>query len=294
MGIEAFGAYAAPREGIRPPRWGLEAVFRKEPITQDEWLSSTEVNYYAVVEEKTSLCERGFRTSGASNENGRGVYIISPVNYDNKTSFGFKDCTGVAAIGIERDTGKPISILSHQDPEAAVSRTFLKDLESTLQELSDRCDPGTIDIKLFGGNIDVGNDTGRQSEIYRNYINSIHALASCAKSVLGIVPTVVGGPKFPRYGEWDDYVHFDTKNARLEVHRNNHKDETMIEFSADDVEEAVDALSKQAKERESQTTESIQTDLRISSSLTVNNFMSSVQKNNNRSRNQQATPSITF
>jgi hypothetical protein len=48
-------------------------------------------------------------------------YVISPINYKDKISSSYKDCTGVAISGVEKETGKNISFLSHQDPQYFLS-----------------------------------------------------------------------------------------------------------------------------------------------------------------------------
>ena len=43
-------------------------------------------------------------------------YNISPINEMSKVSNKFLDCTGLIVSGVDKETGKEISFLSHQDP----------------------------------------------------------------------------------------------------------------------------------------------------------------------------------
>lgn len=102
------------------------------------------------------------------NKNKDGTYLISPIDGKNKYSKDFLDCLSVCVVGKEIETGKNISFISHQNPEALfenrdIRERFEKDLKNRIREIVNRCGEGTIDVVILGGNKDVE---------YNEYINS--------------------------------------------------------------------------------------------------------------------------
>ncbi|MFA5831640.1 MAG: hypothetical protein WC878_07490 [Candidatus Paceibacterota bacterium] len=171
----------------------------------------TNVDYYL---KPKKMDEKGIKHAGFK------TYLISPVNETNKFSEGFTECTGVVVAGVDKETGKNISFLSHEDPFhfLANPEKFLSDMQSSLEEMKSRCVPGTIDAIIAGGNyITEPRRTGRFAKQREAYRNSIALLARLMESVFGFEPVVIAGPKnVPGYG---DYLFYDTENRRLHLFR---------------------------------------------------------------------------
>jgi len=162
-------------------------------------------------------------------KNADGVSSFSECNDHNKWSEEpFLYCTGMIVSGIEKNTGKNISIMIHQNPgkldhlfmkeEEIIERKkkFLKKVSDDLEKIKEKCEPKTIDCIVFGGN--EGND------LYKKSIGTLND--ACFKE-LGFEPVILTGPNMgyggkisnsqTRLSETD--VYFDNKNRRLHVVR---------------------------------------------------------------------------
>lgn len=139
---------------------------------------------------------------GEDHENGiKGAgfnsYVISPITEQNLFSDKYLNCTGTIGIGRDKISGKEISFLSHQDPEFFVNKgqeetdNFKNSLKSTLDELVSRSEDGTIEVVLFGGNIDIDDPTSKKSS---DYIKSIEILNEIIHDTIGCDPVVLEGP----------------------------------------------------------------------------------------------------
>jgi len=135
-----------------------------------------------------------------------------------KTSFSesFKNCTGLIVAGIDKETGESVSFLSHEDPDyflryASATEKFADDLRERIQELKDRCEEGTIDAVIVGGN--YFSDRPKYRE---NYLMSIAVVSKEVKSVLGFEPVVITGPKTT---SGQDDVFYDNSHRRLYIMR---------------------------------------------------------------------------
>jgi hypothetical protein len=163
-------------------------------------------------------------------------YVISPIDDKDKISKAFRNCTGVAISGTDKETGKNISFLSHQDPGYFLPSKFLpihphsdrfaKDIGQQIAALKDRCIPGTIDAVIFGGNYateedEPWNKNQSNKEFREKHIRSIDLLASEISEILGFEPVVITGPKTNLYDGSEDDVYYDNKNRRLYIVRPN-------------------------------------------------------------------------
>jgi hypothetical protein len=145
---------------------------------------------------------------------GWNTYVLSIVDNSNKFSEGFCDCTGIVIAGIDKETGKNISFLSHQDPKAFLFNKkddFINHLKQRLIEIKDRCVAGTTDAVVVGGN--YLNGTDRKGFHYKQkYLNSVKLLSLEIKNVLGFEPVIINGPK-TIIGQ--DDLYYDNENRRL-------------------------------------------------------------------------------
>ncbi|MFA5831637.1 MAG: hypothetical protein WC878_07475 [Candidatus Paceibacterota bacterium] len=173
--------------------------------------SALHVNFYAYPED---LDDENIKNAGI------GTYAVSPVNEQNKFSRGYCECTGIVVSGIDKETGKNISFLSHQDPNELLTghpEKFSADVHSRLLEIKNRCKEGTIDAVIAGGNyITKKGNKGALKSTRENYGDVIPALSEEVRSVLGFDPAVVVGPKNV---PGDDHLYFDNDNRRLYVFR---------------------------------------------------------------------------
>lgn len=147
---------------------------------------------------------------------GEDTYVISPVDERSKESSAYYNCTGLIVSGKEKGTGKEISFLTHQNPIKFLNEAkdeFVKDLESGMREIHERCEEGTIDAVVFGGNYFSLSSYGDKVTIdNQEYIQSIELLNAEVSKVLGFSPLVMTGPKDTPDCE---SVMYDTQNRRL-------------------------------------------------------------------------------
>jgi len=167
------------------------------------------VNYsdFAINNTKNGFKHAGFET-----------YVISPIDSSNKWSTGFYDCTGIVAVGIDKETGKEISFMSHQDPKLFLKKhkdVFINDMLERLKDLNNRSEYQTIDITIFGGNFLFPGTEGideNDKSLMENYLYSINLLSKIIKLELGFNPDIISGPKTVRNC---DTAYFDNDNRRL-------------------------------------------------------------------------------
>ncbi len=158
-------------------------------------------------------------------------YVISPADEKNKISKSYRDCTGVVLSGIDKETNKAISILTHQDPtyflaDESHANKFFSDLEERVIELKKRCVPGTIDAGIFGGNYAVSDkyddrwdDEASNEQFRENHYDSITSISDELFDMLGFEPVIFTGPKTNTEGDSNDDVFFDNENRRLYIVR---------------------------------------------------------------------------
>lgn len=186
----------------------IPEVFSDPSLNQSN-NSNRNVNYYG---NPAELKSQKFKNAGHHS------YVISPVDSSNKFSESFKNCTGLIITGLDRETGKDISFLSHQDPRYFLSgtydtETFVDDLRNQLTELKKRCIDRTIDAVIVGGN--YFQDPNRQ-KFREDYIASIELISKEVKDLLGFEPVVITGPKTV---SGRDDVFYDNDHRRLYIMR---------------------------------------------------------------------------
>ena len=161
-------------------------------------------------------------TENGFTHDGYETYIISAIDSDDKGSDDYLDCTGIVAVGVDRETGENISFMSHQAPKKFLEKhrqKFLEDLRNHLKELKDRSEDQTIDIRIFGGNFlppgryrhDQGVKIIKSESYMNNYVDSIRILSETIRECLGFDPEVIG----PKLQTGFDTAYFDTKSRRL-------------------------------------------------------------------------------
>src|SRR3989344_6643167 len=189
---------------------------------------------------------------------GKFSYVISKVDAENKFSEGYVVCTGVAAVGFDRMTGKNISLLTHENSKSVRTEEFRNHLVERLAELAHRSDIKNIDAVIFGGSypmrssrddkdeIDI-EDEGKESDAYRR---AIEILRSAVTETLGIDPHIVAGPNTNvSSGDWrpsEVRVVLDTQRRRLYVVRPEQpgQGETNVSFPASQLEKEEEKWKK--------------------------------------------------
>lgn len=162
------------------------------------------------------------------------TYVISDLNSKDKFTTGLYDCTGLVIVGEDIETGKNVSILSHQDPKEFLSpelnESFKEHLVSSLDKITKRSKKGSIDVLIVGGN---SMGTARKD----NYISSVTFIGKIIKDKLNFDPTVITGPKD---SSGATHVYFDNENRRLYLLMPGQRDNiTYQDYKADKVEEQI-------------------------------------------------------
>ncbi|MCL4400072.1 hypothetical protein M1506_02220 [Patescibacteria group bacterium] len=231
------GSKSHLKKGVRPIMACVEAreqLEKSHGAELEEFLRSIDdlsnskiVNYYGSPRE---LQEQNFGNGGVDS------YVISTVDGTDKLSTSFRNCTGVAASGVDKETGENISFLSHEDPryflsEKENSNRFAYDLEGRLRELKERSAEGTIDAVIIGGN--YYKPLGLFNYV-KDYKDSIKFLSKEIAKVLGFEPMVMTGPKVTH---GIDNVFLNNKERRLYLVRPEVGNETTENYMPSDLEE---------------------------------------------------------
>ena len=185
---------------------------------------------------------QGFKTSL------KGGYVISPLDEKAKFTEGLYNCTSLVAVGREKGTGRELSFLTHQKPDKiSLDGDFATDLKSQLQELKDRCEEGSVDVIISGGQF--------FTKFIQQYEDSLKILDHLVRDVLGFEPIVIVGPK----GEYDksekkvdvfkDNIYFDTQKRRMYDVRPENQDLYNENFKPDKIKEMEDKWKAEEVER---------------------------------------------
>ena len=201
------------REGVRPIMAcvGSKKDFGTQNDEIEAKFDSPDVKHIDYSDEVENHIKNGFRHGGFE------TYVMSKIDSQNKISSEFYDCTGIVAVGVDKESGENISFMSHQDPKEFLygyKEKFLKDLIAHLRELINRSEAQTLDITIFGGNfLTPGRYLNIQNESYiKNYLESISTMSNIIRFEVGFEPVIISGPKIiAGY----DTAYFDNKERRL-------------------------------------------------------------------------------
>lgn len=203
------------------------------------------------------------------NKNKDGTYLISPIDGKNKYSKDFLDCLSVCVVGKEKETGKNISFISHLNPEAIfenrdIRLRFEKDLKNRIEEIVNRCEEGTIDVAILGGNKDIEyNDYINSVDIdkmnpqdlydfvgenasgpFEKYKNTIYLLDKIFLETLKFNPTVICGPNSnikinELKGSNALDLYFNTENRNISILRPKNEKVNDESFLASDIDNQI-------------------------------------------------------
>lgn len=216
-------------EGVKPIVASLETV----EVLEGGRFRDVDSEMISLYEKPDSAKEKGYI------KNGDEGYIMSAISGSEKMSFNYAECTGVAVVGIDINTGENISFLTHQNPTHFLNKErgeFINDMRGRLLGIKERCKEGTIDATIFGGRYAYAREY-RGSKIekifIKEYVNSVKLLGRLIDTNLGFSPTVIVTPKF---NSSFDAVIFDTENRRLYITRDKGKNGFMQSFVAKDID----------------------------------------------------------
>jgi hypothetical protein len=210
----------------------------EELVFSDNVHNIENVNYSAKPE---MLKETNFKNAGEQ------TYIISTIDDANKFSKTLRNCTGIVVAGQDKETGKDISFMSHEDPETFVqsengSESFARDLRSRLLEIKERCVPETIDAIIAGGNYFANVYSEKYDKKRRDtYSDSVALLSREIKDAFGFEPVVITGPKaFPG----SEHIFYNNAERQLHILRPRTGDETSESYLPKDFAEQEERWAK--------------------------------------------------
>jgi hypothetical protein len=184
-------------------------------------------------------------------------YVISPVNWKNKISRWYYDCTWLVIIWKDIKW-KNISILTHQNPKFLFCNydsydkliRFKSDLQGKIKELKQKTIPWTIDAFIIWGNyiiweVEYNYD---KFDMKENYRKSIELLRDLIFENFWFYPCVA----WPILDSWFSNIILDTKNRRIIQERRQEEDFTLLDntlFQSDKLDENIPELDEKCKLR---------------------------------------------
>lgn len=193
------------REDIVPL---MASIGTTENFTETTYadLPATDIDFYSDTDDldRAGIMHDGYAT-----------YVISPVSREDKKTSRLRNCTGLAVIGVDAETGENVSFLTHQSTGFTGQRlkNIITAIAVRLGELKARCENDTVEVVLFGGNY-VNSHPATQVD----YSAMVDALSEQVIKVLGFELTVIVGPKII---PGSDAVLLDTKHRRLYFSRSS-------------------------------------------------------------------------
>lgn len=142
------------------------------------------------------------------------AYVISLVDSLDKFSEGYMDCTGVIVTGTDKTTGENISFLTHQNPLRFLTYekdSFVENFKKSLNEIKERCKPGTIDAVFLGGKYPTSSHKAVPA-MQKEYLAAVELISGEVQKTLGFEPVVVNGPKAT---EGTDSVFYNNNERRV-------------------------------------------------------------------------------
>lgn len=168
-------------------------------------------------------------------------YSISSFDGQDKYSKSFHNCLGVVIMGQEKATGKPLSLLTHQNPSFFLNpeknpleiEQYKLDIKNTLNTVISSSGEGSLEVFIVGGQY-VDKD---------EYTESVRVIACDILLHLGVEPTILAGPNvFPLQFPADIYL--DTSNRRMYLARPENPSVANESFSPDEVEQQWQEIEK--------------------------------------------------
>jgi hypothetical protein len=176
-----------------------------------------------------------FYTENNMLNGGFGTYVISDVNSKDKCTTGLFDCTSLLIVGEDSETGKNISIPSHQNPKKIfkpeVFDLFKKHLSESLQRIFEKSKRGSIDAVIVGGNT---------LKKYKDFIRSVKLIDEICQNTLHLEPVVATGPKEDK--GWTN-AYFENEKRRLYIFMTEQKENLIYhDFPSKNIDEQINKI----------------------------------------------------
>lgn len=172
------------------------------------------------------------------------LYSISACNEKDKFSKSFHNCVGIIVSGIDKETKKPISILTHQNPSFFLDRdnpatkeelsSYVADLQDRLRQIQHSAVDGSLDVVLIGG----------QYADKQEYIDSMRQTSQFVMSTIGVKPTIITGPN-TQPGIMPTNIYLNTKDRIIYSIRPENPSVANGSLSVEDIEKQWEAIEKE-------------------------------------------------
>jgi len=165
------------------------------------------------------------------------TYFISPLDEYDKHSDQYENCVAMVAVCRDKETGRNISFLIHQDaydslPGKKHYASFIRDLHLRFAEMTERAIPGTVDIVLGGG---LYYPTCGDLTVYATqYPMAIEMSREEVAQAFGFYPAVLTGPKKVNYGS--DAIAVETATRHVYLSRPVLDDGTGDSYASEELE----------------------------------------------------------
>ncbi len=174
--------------------------------------------------------------------------VISHINIKNKFSKWYYDCTGIVAIGRDKETGENISFLTHQNPMylegGAPKESFSHAVTTALEALREKSVQWSIDIVILWGlgYLTSSEDKNLAERNFRRYTKVIEWLNDIIFNVMKFYPVAVCSPLvFPSNNGSKD-IFIDTQKRQIHFWKPTRKGNCNVSYITDKVNEALDQI----------------------------------------------------
>lgn len=174
--------------------------------------------------------------------------IISQINTRNKFSKWYYDCTGIVAIGKDKETGENISFLTHQHPMYLLGELpkekFKQAVNATLEILRERSVQWSIDIVILWGigYLTWSEDRNFAEKSFWKYTKIIEWLSDIIFSIMGFYPVAVCSPWIFRSNDGSKDIFIDTQKRQIHFLKPTRKNDCNVSYVANKVTEVLDQI----------------------------------------------------
>jgi len=170
----------------------------------------------------------------AAKHSGPNTYLISPITEKDLFSDKNINCTAVLGIGQDKESGKAVAFVSHQNPAYFLNeqgrKKFTNDLVSVMKELKDQSALNTIEVVILGGKYDSQNASAKDSTEYKE---SVVMLSELIRQVFGYDPIVAA----PKLSEGGTDIQVATQERKVWIMQDGEPDSSASPYLAHQLEE---------------------------------------------------------
>jgi hypothetical protein len=170
-------------------------------------------------------------------------------NSSDKISTEFRNCVGLVVVGKRKATGKQVSFVFHASPDefvfsdASQQMKVRNAIRERLAFMKQKCESGSIDAILVGGNDPTGDASLTGALTKDDYRTLVEAYGSVVQGVLGFEPAVIV-PPLQEAG--DTHLYFETATRRVFLYKDARLPDVTA-FRASEVGSKEDAWRKRRK-----------------------------------------------